>query len=148
MHKQWAKSNIVRTVAMQSGALANEAGRRKALERFGYASLEQQISEQQLEREWSLLLPDFLADVGDLQSPAWRALTASQRLLAMEHVLQRRALDGMMNACDAAHQNIAAGGMKPELLEAYAIVRDQFEEAVDAFTLHRDRIALAMNHLS
>lgn len=127
-------------MATPSTALANEAGRRKALERFGYANQPPQISQQELEREWSLLLPDFRMQ-GGAQMGALSALGETQRALALEHVLQRRALDRLMNACDAAHQRLAAGGMAQDLLDAYGAVRDEFEQAVEMFATHRDLVA-------
>jgi hypothetical protein len=117
----------------------NETGRRTALERFGYGRLEVKVSDEELEREWALLLPDFSSPA----APAARlaALPPHLRKLAAEHVRQRRAADRLMLQCDEAHARIATEGARPELVEAYAVVRDSFEQAVEDFAAHRELLA-------
>lgn len=124
-----------------SSLTANEIGRRNALERFGYGQVDAEASGEGLEREWAMLLPDFLP-----QAPALplSAMSPPLRQLAEEHVRQRRAVDQLMHVCDQAHARIAAAGAQPQLVEAYAVVRDQFEEAVEQFAAHRDVLAKAL----
>lgn len=125
-----------------SSLTANEIGRRNALKRFGYGQVEAKASGEALEREWALLLPDFSLP----QAPTLplSAMSPPLRQLAEEHVRQRRAVDQLMHVCDQAHARIAASGAQPQLVEAYAVVRDQFEEAVEHFAAHRDVLAKAL----
>lgn len=120
---------------------ANEIGRRDALKRFGYGQAEAQAPGEALEREWALLLTDFLP--GEPALPL-SAMSPELRHLAEEHVRQRREVDQLMHVCDQAHSRIAAAGTRPDLVEAYAVARDQFEEAVERFAAHRDALAKAL----
>jgi hypothetical protein len=122
---------------------ANEIGRRKALERFGYGQLDARISEDELEREWALLLPDF--SIPKARMVQLRAMAPGLRALAQDHVQQRRAVDRLMLECDEAHKRIADAGAQPELVEAYTQVRDHFEEAVENFAAHRETLANALS---
>lgn len=124
-----------------SSLTVNEIGRRNALERFGYGQVDPEVFGEGLEREWAMLLPDFLP-----QAPALplSAMSPPLRQLAEEHVQQRRAVDQLMHVCDQAHARIAAAGAQPELVEAYSVVRDQFEEAVEQFAALRDVLAKAL----
>lgn len=121
---------------------ANEIGRRNALKRFGYGSLEATVSAEALETEWALLLSDF--QLAGRSTPPLSGMSPALRTLADEHVGQRRAVDQLMLLCDQAHARIAASGAHPDLVEAYAVVRDRFEEAVEEFAAHREVLARAL----
>lgn len=123
---------------LQAVSPANEAGRRRALERFGYSDAPAQPAAAALEHEWALLAPGFAPW---LAGSTLAGLSAEQRALAAERVRQRRELDALMRDCDQAHAQIAAGGARPELVEAYATARDRFEEAVEAFAESAEAMA-------
>lgn len=120
---------------------ANEIGRRRALARFGL-DLPAASPAPATSREWAKLVPDFAVsrDIGTLEK-----LPPALRLMAEEHVLQRREVDRLMLECDAMHARIAAEGAVPELVEAYAKVRDEFEDAVERFAAHREELARRLN---
>jgi hypothetical protein len=120
---------------------ANEIGRRDALKRFGYGQAATTVSGEALEREWALLAPDFLAQA--LVMPL-SAMQPALRRLAEEHVRRRRVVDQLMQVCDVAHARIAGAGARPDLVEAYAVARDEFEEAVEYFAAHCGVLAKAL----
>ena len=121
-------------------APANEAGRRKALERFGYADTPSGGGGGSIDsdREWALLVPSVAPWLGGRRLAD---LPASHRDLAMQRVLQRRELDELMRDCDLAHARIASGGARTDLVEAYATARDRFEDAVESFAASAESLA-------
>jgi hypothetical protein len=110
---------------------ANEAGRHKALERFGYA-------EQVADKEWSLLAPGIAPWLAGVRLCD---LTDEQRSLALERVRERRELDELMRACDLAHSRIGAGGAGQQLVAVYVAARDRFEDAVESFVASAEALA-------
>jgi hypothetical protein len=121
-----------------SNVAANESGRREALRRFGYSETPARDPGEEYAREWALLAPGIAPWLAEVPLGA---LTEAQRDLAVDRVLQRRNLDELMRACDLAHARIAACGATAELVEAYASVRDRFEEAVEKFTATTETLA-------
>ena len=111
--------------------LANEAGRQKALERFGYA-------ERVADKEWSLLAPGIAPWLAGVRLCD---LTDEQRGLALERVRQRRELDELMRACDLAHSRIGGGGAAQPLVDVYVAARDRFEDAVESFAASAEALA-------
>ncbi|WP_371435586.1 hypothetical protein [Polaromonas sp.] len=119
-------------------SLSNEAGRRQALKRFGYAEAPPADDAIDLEHEWRLLAPGIDPALADV--PLNR-LEPAKQALAIDRVRQRRELDRMMEACDQAHASIAEGGAGPDLVEAYTRLRDRFEDAVEAFMASGETLA-------
>ncbi len=119
-------------------SLFNEAGRRQALKRFGYADVPPADDETGLEHEWRLLAPGIDPALADVPLSRFEP---SKQALAIDRVRQRRELDRMMEACDHAHASIAERGAGPDLVEAYTRLRDRFEDAVEAFMASGETLA-------
>ncbi len=125
-----------------SALSVNEVGRRNALKRFGYGRCAAASAEASLQSEWELLLPDFNAPP---RAASIQSLPPSVRQLAEEYVRQRREIDRLMHVCDESHARIASAGARPDLVEAYTVDRDRFENAVEAFSAQRVALAKAFN---
>ncbi len=121
----------------------NETRRQVALEKFGYQQAGASTSDEELQREWALLLQDFPVEAR--QGGELADLAPDVRDLAAEHVRQRRETDRLFLECERAHLRIAAEGARPDLVEAYAVVRDGFEQAVEDFSAHRELLTKALS---
>lgn len=123
--------------------LANEQGRRFQLGRFGYSADRNALEAPSPDAEWLILKADFLTSerrhVPDLSD-----FPADIRLIAEEHIANRRQLDLLMEACDAAHLTIRDRGADADLVERYAEARDAYEDAVEMFGEGRVRLEKAL----
>jgi len=91
--------------------------------------------------EWARLKGDFapaggggaVADLGALAEPA--------RAVAMAYLRLRVEADALLARCEDAHRDILARGITPDRVEAYAAVRDAYEDKVEAFGAARAALA-------
>lgn len=127
----------------QPTPLANEQGRRAQLARFGYRIEQAALDTSELDAEWQILKGDFTTlkrrEVADLCH-----LPPEVQHLAKEQIVARRELDRLMEACDAAHLAIRDRGADADLVERYAVARDAYEDAVEAFGERRERLEQAL----
>lgn len=123
---------------MQTVRSANEGGRRQLLKRFGYGLGD---AAAKAEAGWTLLHADFAPGV---PIPALSAMDPRTRLLVEGYLDRRARLDVLMDSCDAAHLRILQEGARPTLVEAYAGARDAYEDAVEDFGAHRERVQKAL----
>lgn len=115
------------------------------LARFGYTADHERQGAVSLDAEWAILKGDFttlkrrqVPDLHDLPDPA--------RQLAESYIAHRRQLDRLMEACDAAHLVIRDRGADAALVERYAVARDAYEDAVEAFGERRIALETALGH--
>lgn len=120
-------------------ASSNEMGRRMQLKRFGYPTEPGPKSLPNLDKEWEVLKADF-ATLQRCSVPDLDALEPNVRPLVLNYIAQRRALDMLLDACDASHLTILRDGAGAQRVEHYAVVRDQYEDAVESFGELRSRI--------
>lgn len=129
--------------SLQQSVLANEQGRRVQLARFGYVAGQGVPDDGAVDAEWRILKADFTTlaqpDIPDLAD-----LSADVRQMVEEHIMSRRQLDRLMEACDAVHLSIRDRGADAELVEIYAEARDAYEDAVEAFGERRVQLAKAL----
>ncbi|HEV7312801.1 hypothetical protein [Sphingopyxis sp.] len=112
--------------------LANEQGRRVELARFGYTAGDDVTGGPPSDVEWAILKRDF-ATLDRQHVPDLADIDGEARERVNDYVLSRRALDRLMDACDAVHREIQISGADPVLVENYAEARDAYEDAVEAF---------------
>lgn len=122
-------------------SLFNAPGRKQALKRFGYQASPPGDRLEDMAHEWDLLAPGIHPALADI--PLGQ-LSESKLALAVQRVRDRRQLDRMMEECDRAHARIAEGGAGPDLVEAYTILRDRFEDAVEEFLASGAELATTM----
>jgi hypothetical protein len=128
---------------MRADPIANEEGRRGLLQRFGYADPDGEGADPELRSQWDLLRADF--NSGLKAVPAFDQLPPEARARAEAYLRQRHRLDRLMDGCDAAHLLILREGPHPELVEAYAVARDTYEDAVEEFGLLRRQVEEALD---
>ena len=118
-------------------------GRRIQLKRFGYRTEPAPKSLPHLEKEWELLKADF-STLKRRSVPDLDALEPKVRSLVLNYIADRRTLDILLDTCDASHLTILRDGARAQLVEHYAVFRDEYEDAVEAFGELRSRIEKAL----
>ena len=113
------------------------------LKRFGYRTELASKSLPHLENEWEVLKADF-STLQRRNVPDLDALEPKVRSLVLNYIAHRRALDMLLDSCDASHLTILRDGAGAQRVEHYAVVRDQYEDAVEAFGELRSRIEKAL----
>lgn len=94
------------------------------LERYGYRTAVADDAES-----WRILRGDF-NNAADLELAALPAETQA----AVTHYLAcKRESDRLLAACEAAHAEILKSGLDQERSEAYAVVRDAYDDSVEDF---------------
>jgi len=106
----------------------NEEGRRRDLRRFGYRKLDGNTDD--ISAVWKILRCDFLnpwdqSEFSDLPEAARAAVKA--------YCGQRSKLDALLDRCDEIHLEFVKKGHDASRVEAYALARDAFEDAVELF---------------
>lgn len=125
--------------------IANEQGRREQLKRFGYAPANGQDRTLDPESQWTLLRSDF--KVPGRPVPTFAELDPKTRFRAEAYIEHRARLDRLMDACDATHLRILREGPQPDLVEAYVVARDTYEDAVEDFGALRQLVQVALEVL-
>ncbi len=108
------------------------------LGRYGYRAGAQGPVEidQDPAGDWALLKSDF----GDA-APDFDALAGTAHAAAESYLALKQEADILLAACEAAHGEILDQGIAPERTERYAVVRDAYEDKVEAFGAARAALA-------
>ncbi len=117
----------------------------QALARFGYgtgriAAVPAAASESAA--HWSAQWADLAGDFAGVEAvPAYARLSPDQAAAARRYMTLRIEADALLDRCRAAHGEILAAGITTDRIESYAIVRDAYEDKVEAFGAARDALA-------
>ena len=102
------------------------------LARFGYAPISDAVAEPDWSQMWDCLKADFSSrhrpDV-----PSWGKLPARPRAAARIYMRRRLFADRLFEDCQLAYLQLHEQGIGTELVEAYTLARDAYEEAVFQF---------------
>ncbi len=102
------------------------------LARFGYAPFADAGAEPDWSHMWDCLKADFSSrhrpDV-----PSWGNLPVRPRAAARIYIRRRLFADRLFEDCQLAYLQLHEQGIGTELVEAYTLARDAYEEAVFQF---------------
>ena len=107
------------------------------LKRFGYAPFGDAAPDW--ERMWQLLLGDF-ATLQRPHVPAYAKLSPWPQEGARIYMRRRLLADRLFEACQESYLRLHANGVNTELVEAYALAREAYEEAVHDFGSAREML--------
>lgn len=113
---------------------------RSILARFGYRHLENGADRDDWAAMWDLLRPDF-ATVEQPKISAYDALSEEAQSLARAYMRIRLEADRNLEACERLHVQLYADGIDKDRVEDYAVVRDAYEDSVEAFGDAREKLA-------
>ena len=113
---------------------------RSILARFGYRHVENGAERDDWTAMWDLLRPDFAtADQPDIAT--YDVLSEEAQSLARTYMRVRLEADRNLEACERLHVQLYADGIDKDRVEDYAVVRDAYEDSVEAFGAARERLA-------
>ena len=113
---------------------------RSILARFGYRHVENGAERDDWTAMWDLLRPDFAtADQPDIAT--YGVLSEEAQSLARTYMRVRLEADRNLEACERLHVQLYADGIDKDRVEDYAVVRDAYEDSVEAFGAARERLA-------
>ena len=113
---------------------------RSILARFGYRHDENGAERDDWTAMWDLLRPDF-ATADQLDIAAYDALSEEAQSLARAYMRIRLEADRNLEACERLHVQLYADGIDKDRVEDYAVVRDAYEDSVEAFGDAREQLA-------
>jgi len=90
--------------------------------------------------EWARLAGDF-ADLDHPRVPDFAALALDAQIAARRYLALRRDADALLAACARAHRGMLADGLAEDRIEAYAALREAYEDKVEEFGAARAAVA-------
>lgn len=113
---------------------------RSILARFGYRHVENGAERDDWTAMWDLLRPDFAtAEQPDIAT--YDVLSEEAQSLARAYMRVRLEADRNLEACERLHVQLYADGIDKARVEDYAVVRDAYEDSVEAFGAAREKLA-------
>ena len=113
---------------------------RSILARFGYRHVENGAERDDWAAMWDLLRPDFAtAERPDIAT--YDVLSEEAQSLARAYMRVRLEADRNLEACERLHVQLYADGIDKDRVEDYAVVRDAYEDSVEAFGDAREKLA-------
>ncbi len=113
---------------------------RSILARFGYRHVANGAERDDWAAMWDLLRPDFAtAERPDIAT--YDVLSEEAQSLARAYMRVRLEADRNLEACERLHVQLYADGIDKDVVEDYAVVRDAYEDSVEAFGAAREKLA-------
>jgi len=111
---------------------------RSVLSKFGYVHFEDGQSRDDWAEMWEHLRSDFPLAEGDV--PTYENLSDDLVGPAQDYMKIRLLADHYLDECERLHVSIYNGSIKTDLVEQYAVARDQYEHSVEDFGEAREKL--------
>ncbi|WP_240796798.1 hypothetical protein [Terasakiella sp. SH-1] len=104
---------------------------RSVLSKFGYVHFEGEETRDDWAQMWEHLRGDFPLEAE--QVPSFDKLDTTVQEAACAYMKVRLLADHYLDECERLHVNIFKDSINTDLVEAYAVARDNYEHSVEDF---------------
>lgn len=119
---------------------------RSVLSKFNYVHFEGEDTRDDWAEMWEHLRSDFPLPAA--QVPSFDKLAEEVKEAACEYMKIRLLADHYLDECERLHVRIYNGSIETDLVEAYAVARDRYEDSVEDFGAARVKIQAMLEKMA